>query len=86
MTVTFEHNNYSSKNYQIWLIEKLFYHFSVTNNAVLLEVNWKGLNLLKGGNKPPFKDLKICKAVESKHERTMFLPVGWKKLHSSKLN
>ena len=69
----------------IWLIYKVFHSFSVTNNAVLCKFNWKGLNL-KDGNKCPFKDLKICKAVKGKHERSMFLPVGWIKLHSSKLN
>ena len=63
-------------NLVIWLIDKLFHRFSVTNNAVLSEFNWKGLNL-KGGNKRPFKDLKICKAVKDKHERSMFLPVRW---------
>ena len=69
----------------IWLIEKLFHRFSVTNNAILSEFNQKGLNL-KSGNKRLFKDLKICKAVKGKHERSMFLPVAWMKLHSSELN
>ena len=34
----------------------------------------------------PFKNLKICKVVKVKHERSMFLPVRWIKLHSSELN
>ena len=52
---------------------------------MLIELNWKELNL-KSENKDLFKDLKIWKAVKGKHERSMFLPVGWIKLHSSKLN
>ena len=69
----------------IWLIEKLFHRLSVTNNAILSKFNWKGL-CLKGENKRSFKDLKICKAVKGKHEKRIFLPFGWIKLHSSKLN
>ena len=53
----------------IWLIEKPFHCFSVTNNALLSEFSWKGL---KGGNKCPFKKLKICKAIKAKHEWSMF--------------
>ena len=49
--------------------------FSLTNNAVLSKFNWKGFDL-NVGNKRPFKNLKICKAVKGKHERTIFLPVG----------
>ena len=76
ITLPFSHNNYSIKfdNSVDWQT------FSVTNNAVLSEFNWKGMNL-KGGNKRPFKDLKICKAVKVKHEMSMLLPVGWIKLH-----
>ena len=47
---------------------------------MIIEFNWKGLNL-NGGNKRAFKDLKICKVVKVKHERSMFLPVVWVKLH-----
>ena len=72
-------------NLVIWLIDKYFHRFSVTNNAVLSQYNWKELNL-KGGNKRPFKDLKIGKAVKGKHEKSVFLPVGWMKLHSRELN
>ena len=47
---------------------------------MLIDINWKVLNL-NGGNKRVFKDLKICKAAKGKHERSMFLPVVWIKLH-----
>ena len=63
-------------NLIIWLINKLYHCFSVTTDAVMSEFSWKGLSL-KGGNKRPFKDLKICKAVKSKHERSMFLHICW---------
>lgn len=69
---------------EIWLIDKLFDRFSVTNNVDLSKFNGKRLNL-NGGNKRPFKDLKICKAVKGKYERSMFLSVGWIKLLSSEL-
>ena len=62
-------------NLVIWLTEKLFHRFSVTNNAVLSELTWKGLDL-KNGIKSPFKDLKICQEVKDKHKRNIFLPVG----------
>ena len=52
-------------NLIIWLIDKLFHRFSLTNNAVLSDLSWKVLGL-KGANKCPFKDLKICKAVKVK--------------------
>ena len=85
MTVPFTHN-ITVANLIVWLIDKLFHCFSLTNNAAALsELNCKGLNL-KGGNKRQFKDLKICKVAKGKHERSMFLPVGWIKLHSSELN
>ena len=35
-----------------------------TNNIVLSELNWKGMNL-KSGDKWPFKSLKICESVKS---------------------
>ena len=38
-------------NLIIWLIDKLFHRFSVINKAALPEFIWKGLNLLKDGNK-----------------------------------
>ena len=47
---------------------------------MLIQFTWKRLNL-NGGNKRAFKELKICKAVKGKHERSMFLPVVWIKLH-----
>ena len=76
----------SVANLVILLNEKLFHRFNVTNNAALSKFNCKVLNL-KGGNKRLLKDLKICKAVvKGKHESSMFLPIGWIKLHSSKLN
>ena len=40
-----------------------FHYFSVTNNTVLSELNWKGMNL-KGDDKRSFKGLKICQAVK----------------------
>ena len=53
-------------NLVIWLIEKIFYRFSVTNNAVLPEFNLEKVDLLKSINKHPFIDLKIWKAVKSR--------------------
>ena len=58
---------------------QMFHRFSITNNAVLSEFNWK-TTILKGGNKRPFKDLKICLVVQ--FDRSMVLPVGCIKLHS----
>ena len=40
-----------------------FHYFSVTNNTVLSELNWKGMNL-KGDDKRSFRGLKICQAVK----------------------
>ena len=42
---------------------QMFHRFSITNNAVLSEFNWK-TTILKGGNKRPFKDLKICLVLQ----------------------
>ena len=64
-------------NLVIWLIEKICYRFSVTNNAVLPEFNLEKVDLLKSRNKHPFIDLKICEAVKGNHKRSMFLPVEW---------
>ena len=47
-----------------------FHRFSVTNNGLLSEFNWKAMNL-KGVNKRPFKCRKICQAVQDKFERSM---------------
>ena len=47
---------------------------------MLIQFNWKKLNL-NDGNKRAFKDLKICKAVKSKNERSMFLQLVSIKLH-----
>ena len=69
----------------IWLIDKVFHRFSLSKNSDLSEFNWKGLEF-KGGNKRPCKDLKFCEAVKGEHQRSMFLQLGWIKLHSSELN
>ena len=50
MTIPFSHNDYSSK-FDNLINVKLSHRFSVTNNAVLSEFNWKGSNL-KSENKP----------------------------------
>ena len=58
MTVSSSNNSYSGK-LGIGQLRN-FHPFSVTNNAVLLEFNWRGINM-KSGNKRPFKDLKHAK-------------------------
>ena len=86
MTVPFSHYNCNSKfdNLVNWQTFPSF--LSVTNNAVLSKFNWKWLNL-KGGNKRPFNDLKICKAVKGKHGSSMFYPLGrWSYIQASWTN
>ena len=71
-------------NFIIPLTDILYHLCNVANNAALPEFSWKELDM-KDGNKRPLEDCNPCKAVKGKHERSMFLTVGWIKLHSWEL-
>ena len=71
-------------NLIILLTDTLYHRCNVANNTALSEFNWKELNM-KDGNKRPLEGFNTCKAVQGKHERSVFLTVGWIKLHSWEL-
>ena len=60
----------------------LLYCSTISNKAVLSEFSLRRINL-NVSDKRPFKDLKICLAVQGKLERSMALRVGCIKLQSS---
>ena len=62
--------------YYVLCFKALFFNrVSVSNNAVLSELNWKWMDI-KGSHKHPFKNLKTCQVVKSKLGRSIVLPFG----------
>ena len=56
--------------------------YSTTNNVVLSQCSWKGMNV-RGSNRRPFQDFKICQSVKGKHERCTNFLFDCSKLKSS---